>query len=69
MTPDNAQTWTEDYAFKHLRETFNKAFREHPELMEPYVNRLATDDQSALTKIMREGLRDTFNQRYPKSGG
>lgn len=57
--------WAEEEAFSHLKKTFDLACRDFPEILEPYVNR--TDGLSAAESknLMREGLRDTFNQRWP----
>lgn len=47
---------------------FREAERLHPDLMEPYSLQLADAFTAfAKTEIMREGLRETFRNRYPMS--
>lgn len=54
-------------AFAHLKETFDLASKGFRDIMEPYQIMMAEadGDQIAQTEIMREGLRSTFNRRYP----
>lgn len=53
-------------AFEHLTETFDRAVRMHPDLMERYVTRLGdARDQAEQTEIMRCGLRETISERLP----
>lgn len=57
--------------FENCCEIFRDAEKQHSDLMEPYVNRLAdvADDAEQTVKIMREGLAATFRQRYPMPPG
>jgi len=58
--------WTSEEAFHHLDETFTRAISERPDLMEPYLVKLAeaqTEEEGAA--IMRQGLRETIKLRYP----
>lgn len=57
--------------FTNCCEVFREAEKRFPDLMEPYVNRLAdvADDADQTIKIMREGLAATFRQRYPMPDG
>lgn len=58
--------WTEEEIFSHLSKTFDDACRDFPELMEPYAARLADmSDHDEAKSLMRGGLRETFNQRFP----
>ena len=54
-------------AFARLRKTFEDNERQFPDVMEPYSVRLggASNDQEA-TAIMRAGLRETIDRRYPR---
>jgi hypothetical protein len=57
--------------FKLRCEIFRDAEAQHPDLMEPFANRLADagDDAEQLYRIMGEGLAATFRQRYPMPEG
>lgn len=59
--------WTRAEAVQHLAETFDCAARSHPDLMEPYVIRLAGADEPEWIAIMRQGLRETIRARHPLS--
>jgi hypothetical protein len=55
---------------QHLTITFELAERGHPDLMEPYGNRLADAATAAeRAEAMRAGLRETFRRRYPMPAG
>jgi hypothetical protein len=58
--------WTAEEGLAHLTHTFDLAARDHEALMEPYTILLgdAADDEER-TRIMRRGLRETLDQRYP----
>lgn len=57
---------TEAEAFEHLSETFDMACRNFPDVMEPYVVRMADiTDRSEQKELMRAGLRETFCKRFP----
>jgi len=53
--------------FAHLKETFDLSSKGFPDIMEPFQIMMADaeGDQVMQTEIMREGLRSTFNRRYP----
>lgn len=56
--------------YKHLCETFELAEKTHPDLMEPYSNRVAEAASAAeRMEIMVSGLRETIRQRYPMAAG
>lgn len=55
--------WTPAEAFHHLKGTFDRAAKQHPELFEQYQVMLADAEDEA--SIMREALRETFTSRYP----
>jgi hypothetical protein len=59
--------WSRDEAFHHLSVTFELAANHRPDLLEPYLIRLADTDQDerAQMAIMRQALRETFATRYP----
>jgi hypothetical protein len=61
--------WTRDEAFSHLAATVDAAARQHPDLMEPYLIRVADaePDEQMQVAIMREALRDTFWRRHPSA--
>jgi hypothetical protein len=52
-------------------EIFEAAARLHPDLMEPWVTRVADilDDAEASMRLMRVSLAATFRQRYPMPPG
>lgn len=56
--------WTEHEVFSHLSKTFDAACVQFPDLMEPYVVRVAETLGKKETKdLMREALRETFRRR------
>jgi len=58
--------WTADEALFHISLTFNRAVDERPDLMEPYLVRLAEASTDGERKeIMRAGLRETVMLRFP----
>lgn len=58
--------WTKAEAHWHLVQTFNTACKWHPDLMEPYMIQLAEAiGEERQMEVMRQGLRSTFNERYP----
>jgi hypothetical protein len=59
--------WSRDEAYHHLAVTFDLAANHRPDLIEPYLIRLADADQDerAQMAIMREALSATFAIRYP----
>lgn len=60
--------WSDEEVFLHLKGTFDAAARAHPDVLEPYITILVeTDDLTEQQKIMRDGLRSTFKQRFPGS--
>jgi hypothetical protein len=61
---DDPQHWTAEYAFAHLKQTFDQVAKYHPDMLEPFLNRLADADERTQTSVMREGLRDTFRLRH-----
>lgn len=56
--------WTPEEARHHLDGTFEIACKSWPDLMEPYVVRLAEASEDAKVEIMRCGLRETVKQRH-----
>ena len=60
------QQWTDDEAAAHLKFMFDDACATHPGIMEGYMAMLvdATDDAQR-REIMRTGLRETTELRYP----
>lgn len=54
--------WTDEEAMRHLTETFDRACRAHPDVMEPYVVLLA--DECDRKAVMRQGLRETIAKRF-----
>jgi hypothetical protein len=60
-----ATEWTAEETLYHLTDTFERAARRDPDLMERYVVMLADAESDAdKLSIMRRGLRETINQRY-----
>jgi hypothetical protein len=60
----NLVEWTEHEVFSHLSKTFDDACAQFPDVMEPYVVRVAETLGKQETKdLMREALRETFRQR------
>lgn len=56
--------WTEEEVFTHLRNTFDRACSDFPDVMESYVVRYPDwEDQNARKTFMRQALRETFPQR------
>ena len=53
----------------HLERTFDMAADQRPDLMEPYLIRLAGANEDEQIAIMREGLAATFKQRNPIKRG
>ena len=59
-------TWTQEEAFAHLLDSFQRNVRQFPEIMERYVIATAeTDDKNEQAAIMRRSLSETINQRFP----
>jgi hypothetical protein len=58
--------WTPAEVFSHLRQTFDVAARQHPDLLEQYQIQLSDAEQDVKSQaaIMREGLRNTFSERH-----
>lgn len=54
--------WTEAEGLAHLRVTFQMAVKSHPDIMEPYLVALDGGDEKS---ILRRGLRETFQRRFP----
>lgn len=55
--------WTHAEALHHLRDTFDRACREWPDIMEPYAVMVADAPIEHHREIMRCGLRETINER------
>lgn len=59
--------WTPEMVKAHLSETFTLVGRQFPSLLERYEIMLADADSDAdRVEIMRRGLRETINARYPQ---
>lgn len=56
--------WSEEEVMHHLTDTFDRACRMWPDIMEPYVVDLADAPADHHKEIMRRGLRDTVKYRY-----
>lgn len=57
--------WTPEEAAHHLAGTFDTACKIWPDIMEPYVVRMAEADEEMKIEIIRHGLRDTVKTRFP----
>ena len=54
---------TQEEILAHLRETFDAACRQLPDVMETYANRVS--DAEDPKEFMRAALADTFKIRFP----
>lgn len=62
----DVEEWTDAEGFEHLRSTFKEVCEQWRDLMAPYVTQLKRAvDQTEMKQIMRRGLRETFNRRWP----
>lgn len=56
--------WSQEEVFSHLRNTFDLAARDFPDVMEPYVVRYPEwADRDELKAFMRTALQESFPQR------
>jgi hypothetical protein len=58
--------WSEDEAYQHCLDLWNRNFREFPDLLEPYLVSLDNaETRQDRVRVMRQGLAETFTRRFP----